>query len=103
MYKIDYFKNLPRIAWIYQLLFLLHSSLHNLGFDHMAIHMLQSLVLLLFLVSISPANYWTPGTTEMDVDGRFSITDWNIETKPIRLSFALKAGIEDIEETFENG
>ena len=27
----------------------------------------------------------------------------DVEAKTIRLSFALKAGIEDIEETFENG
>ena len=29
--------------------------------------------------------------------------DRGCEAKTIRLSFALKAGIEDIEETFENG
>ena len=31
------------------------------------------------------------------------LTRADVEAKTIRLSFALKAGIEDIEETFENG
>ena len=44
---------------------------------------------------------------ELSLDGpcsnRFELIRADVEAKTIRLSFALKAGIEDIEETFENG
>jgi len=40
---------------------------------------------------------------ERSMSGPVRLNRVDFEAKTIRLSFALKAGIEDIEETFENG